>query len=118
MRRGTPQLPISPASINIIRESLLRVVQGQNGTAKAARVAGIEIAGKTGAAQVVACPGGTASFKLPSYLQDHAWFFAFAPFNEPKIAVVVFVEHGGFGSVAAVPIARDVIKCVSQNKRP
>ena len=111
-----PRLPISLASINIIRESLLRVVQGQNGTAKTARVAGIEIAGKTGTAQVVGLPPGDVRSKLPSYLQDHAWFFAFAPFNNPQIAVVVLVEHGGFGSVAAAPIARDVIKYYLENK--
>ena len=81
-------------------------------------MAGIEIAGKTGTAQVVGLPPGEARSKLPSYLQDHAWFFAFAPFNDPKIAVVVLVEHGGFGAVAAVPIARDVIKYYLENKRP
>ena len=108
--KDIPQLPVSPASISTIRESLWRVVQGENGTAKIARVEGIEVAGKTGTAQVVGLPPGNVRAKLPSYLQDHAWFFAFAPFNNPKIAVVVLVEHGGFGSVAAAPIARDVIK--------
>jgi penicillin-binding protein 2 len=39
-------------------------------------------------------------------LQDHAWFAAFAPLDDPKIVVVVFVEHGGHGSSAAAPIAR------------
>ena len=110
------QLPISLASINTIRESLWRVVQGQNGTAKIARLADIEIAGKTGTAQVVGLPPGKTCIELPAHLQDHAWFFGFAPFNNPQIAVVVLVEHGGFGSVAAAPIARDVIQYYLENK--
>ena len=107
--RCVSRVPISSESINIIKESLWRVVHGEKGTAKIARIEGVDLAGKTGTAQVVGLPPGEKRSELPSHLQDHAWFFAFAPFNNPKIAVVVLVEHGGFGSVVAAPIAREII---------
>ena len=40
---------------------------------------------------------------------DHAWFVAFAPKENPRIAIVVFIEHGGHGGSAAAPLAREVI---------
>ena len=42
--------------------------------------------------------------------RDHAWFAGFAPYDDPKIAVVVLVEHGGFGASAAAPVAREIFK--------
>jgi len=48
--------------------------------------------------------------RMPARLRDHAWFVAFAPFEDPKIAVVVLVEHGGFGGAVAAPIAKKLIE--------
>ena len=58
---------------------------------------------------------GTAKFtqdygSIPEEYRDHAWFVAFAPVDNPEIAVAVFVEHGGHGGSAAAPIARNVIE--------
>jgi peptidoglycan glycosyltransferase len=78
----------------------------QSGTGIPAQIPGIEVAGKTGTAQNVL--GGN----------PHAWFTAFAPANDPKIAVAVVVEHGGnagseaAGGTVAAPIARQVIEAV------
>jgi penicillin-binding protein 2 len=47
---------------------------------------------------------------MPLKFRDHAWFVAYAPFEDPKISIVVLVEHGGFGAAAAVPIAKKVIE--------
>lgn len=47
--------------------------------------------------------------RLPPKLRDHAWFVAFAPFEDPQIAMVVLVEHGGFGGAVAAPIAKKVM---------
>jgi len=104
------QVPISPNTIRVIRNSLLRVVQSPNGTGKVAQIEGLELAGKTGTAQVVGLSLNKKVSEVPYCLRDHAWFIAFAPFENPKISVVVLVEHGGFGSTAAGPIAREVIK--------
>ena len=70
------------------------------------------VAGKTGTAQVVSQRDETKDIDeedLPQEQKDHAWFAAYAPFENPKIAVGVIVEHGGHGGAAAAPIARDVI---------
>jgi penicillin-binding protein 2 len=48
--------------------------------------------------------------RMPLKFRDHAWFAAYAPFEDPRIAVAVLVEHGGYGGAAAAPIARKVIE--------
>ena len=48
--------------------------------------------------------------RMPAKFRDHAWFAAFAPFDDPKIAVVVLAEHGGFGGAVSAPIAKKVIQ--------
>lgn len=83
-------------SFEIVREGMYEVVQGE-GTGRWIRQPDFTIAGKTGTAQN---PHG----------KDHAIFIAFAPYENPKIAVAVFVENVGFGSTYAAPIARDVLK--------
>ena len=63
-----------------------------DGTCKGAYLRGYDVCGKTGTAQN---PKG----------EDHSTFISFAPRKEPKIAIAVYVEHGGFGAAMAVPIA-------------
>jgi penicillin-binding protein 2 len=103
------RVPVSAKSIMVVREALRRVVQNPCGTGKIARIEGLELAGKTGTAQVVSLRVCEKNLETPFHLRDHAWFVAFAPFKDPKISVVVLVEHGGFGSSAAGPIAREII---------
>ena len=70
------------------------------------------IAGKSGSAQVAGLPQNEVApdlASIPYKLREHALFIAFAPVDDPKIAVGVLVEHGGGGSSVAGPIARDVI---------
>ncbi len=81
---------------NIVKRGMYLVVNG-SGTAAASRLSEIKYAGKTGTAQN---PHG----------KDHALFIAFAPFDNPKIAIAVVVENVGFGATYAAPIARDMIK--------
>ena len=89
------------------------VVHGRRGTARGiGRGLDYRMAGKTGTAQVVHQPTRTSPDELdsiPRERRDHALFAAFAPIEEPRIAVAVVVEHGGSGSRAAAPIARAVI---------
>jgi penicillin-binding protein 2 len=56
--------------------------------------------------------------RMPLKFRDHAWFVAFAPFENPRIAVVVLVEHGGFGATVAAPIAKKVIEKYLSLERP
>ncbi|HTQ35736.1 MAG TPA: penicillin-binding protein 2 [Steroidobacteraceae bacterium] len=81
------------------------------GTARAiATSAEYHIAGKTGTAQAHSvAQNERLGSTLPENLRDHAWFIAFAPAEDPQIAVAVLVEHGGFGASAAAPIARKIM---------
>ncbi len=104
---------ISEKTLQIVREALLGVVNEPKGTGWACHLKTIKVAGKTGTAQVVRLPPnfkrGDMS-RLPPKFRDHGWFVAYAPYEDPQIAVAVLVEHGGFGAVAAAPIAKKVME--------
>ncbi|MGB3561457.1 MAG: penicillin-binding protein 2 [Thermoanaerobaculia bacterium] len=100
-------LPLDPAVLDFVREALWAVVN-ERGTGARARVAGLDVAGKTGTAQVVAQATRIESEDLPSEQRDHAWFASFAPVDDPRLVVVVFVEHGGKGSASAAPLAKQL----------
>jgi penicillin-binding protein 2 len=98
-------LPLDPAVLEFVRQALWGVVNEQ-GTGARARVPGLDVAGKTGTAQVVRQATWIESEDLPAEQRDHAWFASFAPLDDPKLVVVVFVEHGGKGSASAAPLAK------------
>jgi penicillin-binding protein 2 len=104
---------ISEETLLFIREALRGAVNEPHGTGGAAIIKGVDVSGKTGTAQVVRM---AQDFKrgdmdrMPLKFRDHAWFVAFAPFENPQIAVAVLVEHGGFGGAVAAPIAKKVIE--------
>jgi penicillin-binding protein 2 len=107
------QFPVSPETMALIKNGLWQVVNSDTGTAKGARFPGIDISGKTGTAQVVSRKEDeeeTPEEDIPDHLKPHAWFVAYAPSENPKIAAAVVVENGEHGSSAAAPIAREVIK--------
>jgi penicillin-binding protein 2 len=113
---------VSEKTLQIIQEALKGAVNDPHGTGSACLLKEVKVAGKTGTAQVVAMP---EDFKrgqinrIPLKFRDHAWFVAYAPFEDPRISVVVLVEHGGFGASAAAPIARKVIeKYLNLNPSP
>ncbi|HEY6451073.1 MAG TPA: penicillin-binding protein 2, partial [Steroidobacteraceae bacterium] len=92
------------------------VINGMVGAATYGTAAAISkgatysIAGKTGTAQVFTVSRSERlTQKVAERLKDHAWFIAFAPVEDPRIAVAVLVENGGFGASAAAPIARKVM---------
>ncbi len=92
-----------------IINSMTEVMHGARGTARrAASGASYRMAGKTGTAQVIAIAQDEEyeADEVPEELRDHALFIAFAPVEEPKIAMVIIVENGGSGSSSAAPIAR------------
>jgi penicillin-binding protein 2 len=105
------QLPISPETRNLLERALVNVVHGNRGTGRGAQLPGIRMAGKTGTAQVVKLGEGRRRKpeEMPYEYRDHAWFVAYAPVEEPEIAVVVLVEHGGHGGSVAAPLAREII---------
>jgi penicillin-binding protein 2 len=106
----TEHVSYTPGARETIVEGLWRVVNRPGGTAYRYRVEGLDICGKTGTVQVVAQKQAKMSTVLPEKLRDHAWFAAFAPREDPKIVVVVFVENGMHGSSAAAPLAMRLIE--------
>lgn len=94
-----------------VRVAMLNVVEGARGTAKRIRTEQYRIAGKTGTAQVftVAQDEEYDEEGLAKKLRDHALFVAYAPAEDPKIAVAVIVENGGHGGSVAAPIARAIM---------
>jgi penicillin-binding protein 2 len=110
-------LGINENMLRRCRQSMDAVVNDRRGTGARAKIltAGFEMAGKTGTSQVrritadERARGVTRNEDLPWERRDHALFVCFAPIDNPKFAVAVVVEHGGGGSTAASPIARDIM---------
>jgi len=105
---------INPAYIKLIKDALHGVVTEKKGTGRIIKSKLISIGGKTGTTQVVS--GGSDEKDIPEKFRDHAWFVAFAPVDDPRIVVSVFVEHGGHGSTAAAPIAGKIIETFYKSK--
>ena len=104
------QVELKPETIQAIRDGLWLVVNGA-GTGRLAQMAGYDVSGKTGTAQVISLEGlKAAKGKSDKDLRDNGWFVFFAPRDNPQIAGVVFVEHGGHGGVTAAPIAKHVME--------
>ncbi len=113
---STQQLTISSEIFFQIKKGLAAVVT--RGTAQRAQSPIVSIAGKTGTAQVVALKDDDDKSEVAKKHRDHAWFVAFAPVEEPKIAVAVIVEHMGHGGSAAAPLAKTLIEAFMNGKNP
>ncbi|MBI3943275.1 MAG: penicillin-binding protein 2, partial [Chloroflexi bacterium] len=104
------KVPISPENLAIVREGMHQVVH--TGTATLANVPGIDAAGKTGTAEFCAPDPqrpGHCQLDKEGHLLTHGWFIAYAPYDNPEIAVVVFVGGRGQGALVAAPIAGDIL---------
>jgi penicillin-binding protein 2 len=99
---------LSPVVWAVLRQSMWAVVN-DGGTGVGARLPGLDIAGKTGTAQMI-------SKSKAEKGQDHAWFAAFAPAKAPEVVVVVLVERGGKGGQVAAPIARKILNAIFYEK--
>jgi penicillin-binding protein 2 len=104
----TGRVDLSPIVWAFLRQALSGVVN-EGGTGGAARIPGVEVAGKTGTAQSVNKSDSAKG-------QDHAWFASFAPAQDPEVVVVVLVERGGKGGQVAAPIARQIYQAIFLEK--
>ncbi len=112
----TSRLSIAPQSLAAVVDGLTGVVNEPGGTAYPSRLEDVVVAGKTGTAAVVAY-GENLYAKLDSWHNDDGWFCAFAPADQPEIAVAVINEHAGHGGSAAAPTAMKVIEAYFEEKR-
>ncbi len=101
-------------------QGMSQVVESKRGTAKRIRSKIYRIAGKTGTAQVVSMKQNEEydEKKLAKDKHDHALFVAFAPTDDPQIAISVIVEHGGHGGSTAAPIARQIMDAYLLDTEP
>jgi penicillin-binding protein 2 len=102
---------LDPDQLVRIKDALLGVVIEREGTAHDSSIPGVDLAGKTGTAQVShVTPTGVDADKVWYFNRDHAWFAGYSPAASPEIAIVVIVEHGGGGGKNAVPVAMSVVQ--------
>ncbi|NVN11881.1 penicillin-binding protein 2 [Nguyenibacter vanlangensis] len=112
-----PALEMPDPFLDQLRQGMFAVVNEPHGTAPKARldIPGVQMAGKTGSAQVrrvsraMRESGHFDSSALPWEYRPHALFICFAPFDAPRYAVSVVVEHGNAGAAVAAPLARDIM---------
>ncbi len=112
-----PSMGLAERSLHTVREGMFAVVNEAGGTAPLARLGmpGIQLAGKTGSSQVrhvsreLREHGNFKSENLPWEYRPHALFVAFAPYDAPRYAVSLVIEHGNAGATAAAPLARDIM---------
>jgi peptidoglycan glycosyltransferase len=101
--------PVSAAVAGELTQMMTSVVASSNGTGRKARIDGVQVAGKTGTAEV-----GTSGDDAP----PHTWFTGFAPADDPQIAVAVFIKNGGqsgtegtgTGGDISAPVAKKVMQ--------
>jgi penicillin-binding protein 2 len=112
-----PSMGLPERELHMVREGMFAVVNEPGGTAPLARLPlpGVQLAGKTGSAQVRRVSrelrehGNFNSKNLPWEFRPHALFVAYAPFDAPRYAVALVVEHGNAGADIAAPLARDIM---------
>ena len=113
------RIPLKPEHLQLVKSAMVDV--NRFGTSRVA-FAGAEYvsAGKTGTAQVIGIRQGEKydARRIAERHRDHSLFMAFAPVDEPRLAVAVIVENGGFGAQAAAPIARRVFDYYLLGKLP
>lgn len=113
---------VKKETIDIVKQGMYDVVNTKGGTAYWTRIKqkGFEMAGKTGTAQVIAKEKKDImeeeNEKIETKFQNHGLFIAFAPYEKPRYAVVVVIEHGNSGSGVAAPIAKDILLYAQKNK--
>jgi penicillin-binding protein 2 len=124
LRAPAPPLGFSDEALAAVRDGMNGVTNQGGGTGFRWRIAepGLEMAGKTGTAQVRVISreehhaGVRKNTSLPWKLRDHALFIAFAPVAQPRYACAVIVEHGGLPEHPQVQMARDILRYVQQRK--
>lgn len=109
--RALRKVPIDFANLSVVRQGLDAVINVDTGTGTKAALPDVRVVGKTGTAEYcddMAQKNGDCLF--PGRIPTHAWFAAYAPLDDPQIAVVVFIYNGGEGSAAALPVAHNILK--------
>jgi penicillin-binding protein 2 len=111
--RPSVELGLSQELLGILRQGMVAVVNAPGGTATRVRFADFTVGGKTATSQVISLETRDSlseEDRKKREFQDHAWFVAYGPAEDPEISVLVLVEHGGGGSRVAAPVARAILQ--------
>ena len=103
VRANLPSMGFSAGEIDAIRQGMWKVVNEQGGTGAKARIKGVEVAGKTGTAQFWRQQG------KDRIKDNHVWFMCFAPYKNPKFAMVVMIQGAKSGGGVAAPVAHKIL---------
>lgn len=103
-------ISVSSENIRRVNQALEGVVSDEKGTAYRERIPDADMSGKTGTAQTSRSSRGIDPSRLWYFHRDHAWFAGFAPSDNPEVAIVVLIEHGGAGGRAAAPVAMRIAR--------
>lgn len=112
---------ITPLTFKTVKEGMRRVVNGSRGTAQRYKIPGVEMAGKTGTAQVMGFSADQIYVKCegrPIHMRHHGWFVAFAPAENPEITIAALAEHSCHGASGAAPIVRDIMQAYFEKYHP
>jgi len=112
---------ISPAEFKTVKEGMRRVLHGEHGTARASKIEGVEMAGKTGTTQVRSFSADEIYNRCdarPIFQRHHGWFVAFAPVQNPEITVAVLAQHACSGARGGAPVVKDVMKAYFDKYHP
>ncbi len=112
---------ISAENFKTVKEGLRRVANGSRGTARGWKIPGVQMAGKTGTAQVMGFSADqiySSCEARPIHQRHHGWFIAYAPPDNPEITVAAIAEHSCHGSTGAGPIVRDIIQAYFAKYHP
>src|SRR5690606_36832180 len=115
------EISLKPETLELVREGLRQVVNEPKGTAWWHRGQGLAMAGKTGTSQVISLSAEKLFMKCEEKeyrFRHHGVFAAYAPYDNPRIAVGVVVEHGCSGSGAAAPVAKEIVTAYMKKYEP
>lgn len=112
---------IETKNFEIVKEAMRRVANGRSGTARHWKLPGVEMAGKTGTAQVQNFSADQiyqSCEARPIASRHHGWYVAWAPWDKPEIVVAVLAQHACHGNTGAAPIVRDVVQAYYKKYHP
>ncbi len=105
----------------VVKEGMRRVINGERGTARGSKLDFVEMSGKTGTTQVRTFAADDVYSRCdarPIFQRHHGWFVAYAPADNPEVAVAVLAQHSCSGSRGAAPVAKDIMTAYFEKYHP
>jgi penicillin-binding protein 2 len=112
---------ISEENFKVVKEGMRLVANGAHGTGRWWKIPGIEMAGKSGTAQVAGFSADqiyASCMSRPIQMRHHGWYVAYAPADKPEVTIAALAEHACHGNVGAAPIVRDVFLAYFKKYHP